>query len=91
MNKKCAICEKERDLFELKFESDETDAGEEFSKYVCGSCWEVIAAIGRRVAKNILANSQAAQQSFAADGFTDAQRASIRMIARDVAFSESPV
>ena len=67
MNKKCAICKKERDLFELKFEADETDAGEEFSKYVCGSCWEVIAAIGRRVAKNILANSQAAQQSFAAD------------------------
>jgi len=55
MNKQCAICHKEHDLFELKFEADETDAGEEFSKYVCGSCWEVMAAIAHRVAKDVIA------------------------------------
>jgi uncharacterized protein YlaI len=60
MKDKCAICGKEHDLFELKFKADETDANEEFSKYVCGDCWEVIAAIARRVAKNVLASMQAA-------------------------------
>ena len=59
MNKKCAICGKEHDLFELQFRADETDAGEPFSKYVCGSCWEVIAAISRRAVESILAGIKA--------------------------------
>jgi len=49
--KQCKICGKTRDLFPLKFEPDETDAGVEFTVYVCGSCWEVIAAIAKRVFK----------------------------------------
>jgi len=49
MDKKCKICGKERDLFPLEFKADETDAGEPFTVYVCGSCWETIAAIARRV------------------------------------------
>jgi len=54
MNRKCAICGKSHDLFELRFEANETDAEEEWSQYVCGSCWETIAAIARRVARIVL-------------------------------------
>ena len=49
VDKKCKICGKERDLFPLDFKANETDAGEPFTVYVCGSCWETIAAISRRV------------------------------------------
>jgi DNA-directed RNA polymerase subunit RPC12/RpoP len=48
MSKQCAICGKTRDLFALELGPDETDAGEAYTRYVCGSCWEVIAAISRR-------------------------------------------
>ena len=44
----CTICKKSRDLFELRFEANETDAQEEWSTRVCGSCWEAIAAIAVR-------------------------------------------
>lgn len=47
MNKHCAICGKTSDLFELKFDVNDTDAQEEFSRFVCGSCWEVIAKIAK--------------------------------------------
>ena len=53
LDKKCKICGKERDLFPLDFKADETDACEPFTVYVCGSCWEVIAAISRRVLESI--------------------------------------
>jgi len=45
---KCAICGKTHDLFELTFAPDETEAGKTFTRYVCGSCWDVIAAIAAR-------------------------------------------
>ena len=43
-----------------------------------------------KLMKMIVECKQSAQQSFAADGFTAEQVATIRTIARDVAFSESP-
>ena len=49
ISKKCKICGKEHDLFPLDFRAEETDANEPFTVFVCGSCWEVIAAISRRV------------------------------------------
>lgn len=49
--KHCKICGKTRDLFPLRFEPEETDAGVAFTVYVCGSCWEVIAAIAKRAFK----------------------------------------
>ena len=49
MAHKCAICSRPQGVYELRFDADETDAGEEWSTYVCGTCWEVIAAIVRRV------------------------------------------
>ena len=54
MDKKCATCGKQNDLFELDFEPGDTEAGEKFSKYVCGSCWEVIATIAKRAVKILL-------------------------------------
>ena len=53
MDKRCKICGKERDLFPLEFRAEETDAGEPFTVYVCGSCWETIAGIARRVLESI--------------------------------------
>lgn len=44
----CAICKKSTDLSKLTFEPDETDANESFASYVCGRCWEHIAAIALR-------------------------------------------
>ena len=41
----CAICGKTHGLFTLDLETDE---GEAYKKFVCGSCWEVIAAIAVR-------------------------------------------
>jgi len=40
-DRKCAICEKTRGLFPLEMDYE----GEKCTKYVCGNCWEVIAAI----------------------------------------------
>jgi hypothetical protein len=48
MDKSCAMCGKTNYLYELKFNPEETDAGIGFSKYVCGNCWETIAAIANR-------------------------------------------
>ena len=48
MDSKCAICGKHSDLFSLRFDADETDAGKSWTTHVCGTCWEVIAAIARR-------------------------------------------
>jgi len=43
--KRCAICGKTYDLFGLELTSDD---GEKFQKFVCGSCWDVIAEIAKR-------------------------------------------
>jgi len=43
-DRKCAICEKTRDLFSLEMDYE----GEKYTKYVCGNCWEVIAAIANK-------------------------------------------
>lgn len=48
----CAICKKETDLFELTFEPMDTEANERFTRHVCGSCWEIIATIARRISKH---------------------------------------
>lgn len=58
--KECVICERPDDLFRLEFKADDTDAGEEFSRYVCGSCWDVIATIARRAVKSMLIKEGAA-------------------------------
>jgi recombinational DNA repair protein (RecF pathway) len=49
MENKCAICGKQGDLFTLEYEED----GEQCARKVCGSCWEVIAAIARRVVEQV--------------------------------------
>ena len=51
----CKICGKPRDIFQLEFRPDETDAGIAFSVPVCGTCWEIIAAISRRVIESMVA------------------------------------
>ena len=53
MERKCKICGKTNDLFSLDYQADETDAGVPFTVYVCGSCWEVIAAIAKRVFESL--------------------------------------
>jgi len=52
MKRQCKLCGKTNDLFKLTFEDWETDAGEEWSIFVCGSCWETTAAISRRTNAN---------------------------------------
>lgn len=42
---KCAFCGKSHDLFTLPME---TDDGEKYNKHICGSCWDVVAAIAVR-------------------------------------------
>ena len=54
MDKKCAICGTPKDLFELILQPEELDADVPITKYVCGSCWEVIAAIARRAIASLL-------------------------------------
>jgi alpha-D-ribose 1-methylphosphonate 5-phosphate C-P lyase len=51
MDKKCAICGKKNDLFELVLLADN---GEQFSRFVCGSCWEIIATIAIKATKSLL-------------------------------------
>lgn len=51
MDKNCAICRKDYDLFELELLDDE---GEKYSRYVCGSCWDVIAGIAQRAVKAMI-------------------------------------
>lgn len=48
MDKKCALCGRTNGLNELILGEDETDAGEEITRYVCSNCWETIAGIARR-------------------------------------------
>jgi len=48
MEKKCAICSKTKDLFSIELISDD---GEPFTKFVCGTCWEVIGEIAVRSVK----------------------------------------
>ena len=50
MDKKCAICGRTNDLMELPMVFE----GVEYSKYVCNTCWEVIAAIAVRAVKALL-------------------------------------
>ena len=50
----CKICGGGSDIFPLDFEADETDACEEWTTYVCGSCWEIIAAIAKRACRLML-------------------------------------
>ena len=50
MDKKCAICGKTHGLFTLEIESDD---GTAFDKFVCGSCWDVIAAIAIKAFKSL--------------------------------------
>ena len=45
---KCAICGRNNDIFALDFGPDETDALEKWTSYICGTCWEHVAAIARR-------------------------------------------
>ena len=49
--KQCAICKKSGDLFSIEIPFDEGDEVVFFTKYVCGSCWDVIAEITRRAVK----------------------------------------
>ena len=47
----CRICGKSSDIFMLTFEPWETDADQEWSVPICGTCWEIIAAVARRAVK----------------------------------------
>lgn len=51
---KCSICGKSHPLFTLELEED----GQKYTKLVCGSCWDVIAAIAEKVARKILAEEK---------------------------------
>ena len=42
---KCALCGKTHGLFSIELTAEDGGA---FNKYVCGSCWEVVAEIAHR-------------------------------------------
>ena len=50
MDKKCVFCGKNNDLIELDLNYE----GQEYSKYVCNTCWECISAIAIRSVKALL-------------------------------------
>lgn len=54
MDKVCKICGKSKDLFELQFQPEDTDALEHYSVYVCESCWNIIAKIAKIVTRDVL-------------------------------------
>jgi hypothetical protein len=45
MDKKCALCGSTKYLYELEIPVEDGQEGEKFSKWVCGSCWDVISAM----------------------------------------------
>ena len=55
MDKKCAICGKTHDLFILEIEYE---PGETYAKYLCGSCWDVIAEVAKRATKPMIEASE---------------------------------